>query len=77
MNRIGIPLIFLTLLSMAAFPAAAQRTEYSANDVQRRVENVLTTYDWHHSIEDLSSAAQDKNRMMLWIQIVGDLDGGL
>lgn len=77
MKRLWLPACGLALIALAAQPAIAQRDYWTAQDVEKRVEGVMKNYEWHRSIDDLKAAAADKGRMMLWIQIVGELDGGL
>ena len=55
----------------------APRTTVSGSEVKERTEELLKVYNWSSSLDDLKSRAESENKLMFWIQIVGNLGGGL
>lgn len=42
-----------------------------------RVDRVMEHYGWQDSIEELKQTAAKQKKLIFWLQIVGELDGGL
>ncbi len=51
--------------------------EISAYEVKKRTEKLLKEVPWHKDFDVAMAAAQEADKPLLWIQMVGDLDGGL
>ena len=59
--------------SASALPAL----EVSAQRVAERVEKVMKAIDWQESLAGARAKAQKEKKLVFWLQLVGDLDGGL
>lgn len=73
MNKILILLLFV----LSVLHADTLKQTISANQVEKNVAKVMKVYNWSDSFEDLQKRAQEKNKMIFWLQVVGELDGGL
>ena len=49
----------------------------SGEEVAKNVEKVMKEINWSKDLDKLQEQAKKENKLVLWIQIVGDLDGGL
>ncbi len=72
MKKLWLLLLFLTLVNADTLKQAV-----SASQVQKNVAKVMAVYDWNDSLAKLQEEAQKKNKMIFWLQVVGELDGGL
>ena len=53
-------------------------TKYlSGEQVKTRTEVVMTKIPWVNDLDELKTKAAADNKLIFWMQIVGDLDGGL
>lgn len=64
-------------LGLALLAAAAEAQRYDGDTVAERTEVVMETFDWQKSLEDAKATAAKSGRSVFWMQLVGDLDGGL
>ncbi len=55
----------------------APRTTVTGLEVKERTEEVLKVYSWSRSLDDLKSRAKSEKKLMFWLQIVGEIGGGL
>ncbi|WP_372368952.1 hypothetical protein [Candidatus Uabimicrobium sp. HlEnr_7] len=69
--------ILILLFVLSALYADTLKQTISANQVEKNVAKVMKVYNWSDSFEDLQKQAQQKNKMIFWLQVVGELDGGL
>ena len=70
--------LFGVLCFVAVASQALAAPKYVPGDeVARRVEKVMKGFDWSDSVEALRERAAKKNKLIFWMQIVGELDGGL
>lgn len=72
MKKLWLLLLFLTLVHADTLKQAV-----SASQVQKNVAKVMAIYDWSDSLDKLQQEAAKKNKMIFWLQVVGELDGGL
>ncbi|BBM82920.1 hypothetical protein [Candidatus Uabimicrobium amorphum] len=72
MKKLLLLLLFLTLVNADTLKQAV-----SASQVKKNVAKVMAVYDWSDSLEELQKEATKKNKMIFWLQVVGELDGGL
>lgn len=49
----------------------------SGSQVKERTDQVMSTYRWINDLEELREEARKRKKLIFWMQIVGDLDGGL
>lgn len=75
MNKSVIFILVLTFCMGYAF-ADPDRT-YHESKVKKNVTKTLKQIDWKTSLEEVKEEAQKKKKMIFWMQIVGELDGGL
>ena len=72
MKNVLLLLLFLTLVSADTLKQAV-----SASQVEKNVAKVMKVYNWSDSLHELQQEAEKKNKMIFWLQVVGELDGGL
>lgn len=71
-----LPLCFSLVFMMS--PLQAQSVTLAGKNVSHNVKKVIKSIDWKESsFEELKEEAQKKNKMIFWLQIVGELGGGL
>jgi hypothetical protein len=46
-------------------------------EVAKRVEKVMAIYKWDESLESALARAEKEKKLVFWLDIVGELDGGL
>ena len=75
----AIPLSLLVVATLLPSEATAQTQGrvIPAETVARNVALVNRGYDWHQSLETARTEAARTNKMIFFLQTVGDLDGGL
>ena len=57
--------------------ADAVKQTVPAGQVEKNVNKVMKIYKWQDSIDNLKEEAEEKGKMIFWLQVVGELDGGL
>lgn len=71
----------LAALALITPVAVAQRKvdpqPVSGSKVAERTTLVGQAIDWKGSLEEAKKEAAEKHKMIFWMQIVGDLQGGL
>ena len=77
--RTLIALTALTILvSWTPFvEAGGTEGKVSATDVARRSKDMLEKIEWQSDMTKAFEEAKKQNKPVLWVQMVGDLDGGL
>ena len=60
---------------MLAGPAAAQVV--GGGEVEKRTVQVVNSTHWSRTFAALKDRAQSEKKLIFWLQLVGDLDGGL
>ena len=55
----------------------ARPPHIDGKQVAERVDRVMAHYGWHDSLEELKQTAAKRKKLILWLQLVGNLDGGL
>lgn len=53
------------------------RTHVGGDEVEQRTTTVLAKRQWSDSLDDLLARAHKEKKLVFWMQLVGDLDGGL
>ncbi len=66
---------FLFLLLPASAQNVAQQ-KLSGSAVARNISK-LSTIEWSRDLTALRKKAKARNKLIFWLHIVGDLDGGL
>lgn len=56
---------------------ALQAVEFTGTQVAERTEKVLKSIPWASSLAEAKERAQKENKLVFWLQLVGNLDGGL
>lgn len=62
----------------AAAKAAAAgflRTRIEGRELQKRIDRMLKELDWHEDLESTAVAACATGKPILWVQMLGDVDG--
>lgn len=49
----------------------------SGTAVEKRVMQMMQGIDWYASFDDAVAAAAEEAKPVFWVQLVGNLDGGL
>ncbi len=57
--------------------AVAGPRHASGTEVEKRVEQVMTSITWTNDIDELRDRATKNKKLIFWLQLVGELDGGL
>jgi hypothetical protein len=71
-QRIG----FLWVLSF--LPAGALEAEHvKGTEVLARTTKVVGAIDWGNDLEAVKEKAKKEKKLVFWLQLVGELDGGL
>ena len=56
---------------------AADKHYVSAAEVKRNTELVMTKIPWAEGLEEAKKRAEKEKKLVFYLQIVGELDGGL
>ena len=75
-NSIVTILVAILLCSLSGLASGSPR-HVAGSDVSKRVDLVMKNIQWQDSLEKLKETAQKKKKLIFWLQIVGELDGGL
>ena len=69
---------FAVLLTTGALQAqkVAYRT-YTGEQVEQNVDKMMSKINWSKDFNELKKRAQAEKKMIFWVDIVGNLDGGL
>tara|TARA_B100000929_G_scaffold288730_1_gene277829 strand:- start:363 stop:599 length:237 start_codon:yes stop_codon:yes gene_type:complete len=77
----------LRKLTVAAFAVLfvtgtlhAQNVSYktvTGEQVKLNVDKMMSKIDWSKDFNELKKKAQAEKKMIFWVDIVGDIDGGL
>ena len=51
--------------------------EFSGTEVAGRVEHLMSGIKWHGNFDDAMARAAEEGKPLFWLQMVGNLDGGL
>lgn len=57
--------------------SAATAESLKGPQVAERTHKVLSKIDWAHDLSALLETAKQEKKLVFWLQLVGDLDGGL
>jgi len=69
---------FLLLFISSTVSAQNIATKYvSGEQVKKNTEKVMSKIQWINDLDELKAEAQKQNKLIFWMQIVGDLDSGL
>ena len=69
--------VSLASVLVAGLAGSATARGVSGTDVSQRVERVMASIPWVHDLDAALAAAAKKKKLIFWLQIVGELDGGL
>jgi len=67
----------LALVSTATFAQNVTTQYVSGDEVKSRSDAVMAKIAWTNDLEALQAKAIRENKLVFWMQIVGELDGGL
>ena len=67
----------LALLAVVSLAAAAAAQDVTARKAEKNIQKVTTVIDWRTELEAAKSEAAENDKLVFWMQIVGDLPGGL
>ena len=78
MRRVLLPLAGVALgLSLGGVAQAQTAERVDGKTAEKRIQSVVAGLSWDRSLDDLRSEAARSGKMIFWVQVVGDLDGGL
>ena len=60
-----------------AFVGTSVKAEVAGTTVEKRVTKVMKTIRWQPDLKSAQEKAKKEKKLVFWMQIVGDLDGGL
>gem|GEM_PF-655757 len=49
----------------------------SGTEVAGRIEHLMSGINWHGNFDDAMARAAEEGKPLFWLQMVGNLDGGL
>ncbi len=69
---------FAVLLTTGALQAqnVAYKT-WTADQVKANVDKMMSKINWGTDLNELKKKAKAEKKMIFWVDIVGDIDGGL
>ncbi len=68
----------MAIVFVSLFVVSVARAEMiKGPQVAERTTKVLTKIDWTHDLTTLLEKAKQEKKLAFWLQLVGDLDGGL
>lgn len=71
-------LILPVALAVAlAFASSLQAQTVGSAEVEKRTTEVLRKGNWSSTFEALQARAKKQGKLIFWLQLVGELDGGL
>ena len=78
-KRIAIAAGLVVLFSMSGLRAQhAKKITVKGDEVQRRVDKLMKAYDWtYEDLGELKDRAKKDDKLVFFLQIVGELDDGL
>lgn len=62
---------------LAVFSPALRAEEVRGEQVRQRTDRVMSAYRWTRSLEELRERAAREKKPIFWLQLVGELNGGL
>ena len=69
---------FAVLLTTGALQAQnVSFKTWSGEQVKSNVDKMMSKINWSNNFNELKKKAQAEKKMIFWVDIVGDLDGGL
>ena len=74
---LGVCAVTAVVLVLAQGAAVAEKQHVEGKDVEKNTERIMTAIPWQDDLESLKAAAAEKKKFIFWLQIVGNLDGGL
>jgi hypothetical protein len=80
LRTVFAPLALAALVASGAGAVSAQDVPMkplSGTEVAKRTKKLLADVHWTNDIEDLKKQAEAENKLIFWLEIVGELDGGL
>ncbi len=78
MTRKLIVTAFAVFLFAGSVSAQDTITRYlTGEQVKTRTEALMKDIPWVNNLDELKAKARQENKLIFWMQIVGDLDGGL
>ncbi len=77
MKKTTVFVILIFICIQISFADKFVRERVSAKKVEKNVEKLEKTIRWHRNFDELKAEAKKKNKMVFWMQLVGDLNGGL
>ena len=57
--------------------AGPSKTRVTAKEVEKNTKKVMTQLPWAKNLSEAKELAKKQNKLVFYIQIVGELDGGL
>lgn len=77
MKKTIVLVILIFICLQTSFADKFVRERVSAKKVEKNVEKLEKNIRWHRNFDELKAEAKKKNKMVFWMQLVGDLNGGL
>lgn len=69
--------VFLVAAALSLPLAAADAAEVRGTQVAERTVKALTAIPWAGDLDQVLEKAKKEKKLVFWLQIVGDLAGGL
>lgn len=68
---------FAVSLGVSVFSPRLQAQSISGDKVKTNTEQVVEKLRWSPSLGELKERAAKERKLIFWLQLVGELDGGL
>jgi hypothetical protein len=69
--------VFLVAAALSLFLAPASAADVKATRVAERTSKALTAISWAGDLDQVLEKAKKERKLVFWLQLVGDLAGGL
>ncbi len=69
-------LIITTIACLVTGQTIAGNQVLSTSIVEERVKDLTTQIHWYKSLKEAEVEAQAQHKMIFWLQMLGDIDGG-
>ena len=79
-RRFPRSILAVSVLLVATATARGQdvpAVSVSGTEVTKRTEKLMNRYQWGETLGSVLAKAKENKRLVFWVDIVGDLDGGL
>ncbi len=77
MKKLIAALALVALMGSGPLCAQSYKRHVKGDEVLKRTTTVLAKRQWTDSLDALMARAKTEKKLIFWLQLVGDLGGGL